>query len=171
MLAFGLFTCLSHLWHIEPDILFFFSQSKQYPSNSSEHRPHVPLRSTKNSVAYIHSSYVASSLSYTVSGYISGCSSRLCWRTIAFWGTPEPMWLCCLLWPDSFSWKVSWGLEGHAHPTVFLAFKQWSFLENPRGPINRSTQLCPEEVKKPNLLTVLRYIFWDIYMNWWTIVW
>jgi len=36
--------------------------------------------------------YTASSLSNTVSGYISGCSSRLCWVKMVFRRTPDSKW-------------------------------------------------------------------------------
>ena len=43
------------------------------------------------------------SLHNTISSCISWCSGRLCWVTMIFQSTPEPMWLCPSWWHDGFS--------------------------------------------------------------------
>lgn len=82
--------------------------------------------------------YMGFSLCNTVSCYISGCrSGGLCWETMVFQGTPEPMWLYWSLYNDDFScstlkfmhiYQESPVVDLHPNSPAFLSLSQYYAL-------------------------------------------
>ena len=58
-------------------------------------------------------------------------AAGLCWVTMIFQSTPEPMWLCPSWWHDGISNNTAWRLNGHAHSAAVSALGLYA----PRFPL------------------------------------